>query len=156
MTAVPKQRPMRLAGAGKREVRSQFGAIPWRITDGKLEFLLITSRRTRRWIMPKGWPMDGQTPAEAAAMEAYEEAGVKGDASHAAVGFYSYTKSFGGDDLPIVVAMFPLRVRKVLKDWPEKGQRRRKWVSRKKAAMLLSEPELMRIVGKFDPRKHKL
>ncbi|GKY88593.1 NUDIX hydrolase [Sinisalibacter aestuarii] len=146
---------MRLAGAGKRDVRSQFGAIPWRLNDGKVEVLLVTSRISRRWILPKGWPMHGATPAEAAATEAYEEAGVTGEPSNAAVGFYSYRKDFEGDDLPVVVAMFPLRVKKVLKDWPEKGQRKRKWVSRKKAAALLSEPELRLMVRNFDPRRLK-
>lgn len=149
------QQPMRLAGVVKRDVRSQFGAIPWRIHDGRVEFLLITSRRTKRWILPKGWPMHDATPAEAAATEAYEEAGVTGDASNVAIGFYSYRKLFEGDDLPIVVAMFPLRVRKVLKEWPEQAERKRKWVTRKKAASLLQEPELRQIVRNFDPRHLK-
>jgi 8-oxo-dGTP pyrophosphatase MutT (NUDIX family) len=146
---------MRLAGVGKRDVRSQFGAVPWRKHDGKVEFLLISSRRTRRWILPKGWPIHGATPAEAAATEAYEEAGVTGVASNVAIGFYSYRKLFDGDDLPVVVAMFPLRVKKVLKEWPEMAERKRKWVSRKKAASLLHEPELRHIVRNFDPRRFK-
>lgn len=148
-----KQKPMRLAGAGKREVRSQFGAVPWRINNGKLEILLITSRRSKRWILPKGWPMDGATPAEAAATEAYEEAGVWGETSQLPIGFYAYVKAYEGDDLPIVVAMFPLKVKKILKRWPEMGERKRKWVSRKKAAEALSEPELRQILRDFDPRK---
>lgn len=147
-----KQRPMRLAGAGKREVRSQFGSIPWRLHDGKVEILLVTSRGTGRWILPKGWPMHGETPAEAAATEAWEEAGVTGKPSDVAAGFYSYVKEYDGDDLPIVVAMFPLRVKKQHRNWPEKGQRKRRWVSRKKAATLLHEPELRQIVKHFDPR----
>lgn len=150
-----KQRPIRLPGAGKRDVRSQFGALPWRLNDGKVEILLITSRGTGRWIIPKGWPMDGATPAEAAATEAYEEAGVEGKPSHLVLGFYSYRKRNNGDDLPIVVAVFPIRVQKVLQDWPEKGERKRKWVSQKKAAALLREPELKRIVKHFDPRMLK-
>lgn len=155
MTALTiKQHPMRLRGAGKREVRSQFGAIPWRINDGKLEFLLVTSRGTGRWILPKGWPMHGATPAEAAATEAFEEAGVTGTPSNVAVGFYAYSKDYDGDNLPIVVAMFPIRVTKILKDWPEKKERKRKWFSRKKAAALLREPELRQMVKSFDPRLH--
>lgn len=147
-----KQRPMRLPGAAKRDVRSQFGAIPWRVHDGRLEILLVTSRGTGRWILPKGWPMDGATPAEAAATEAWEEAGVTGVPSNAALGFYSYAKEYDGNNLPVVVAMFPLRVKKVHKDWPEKDERKRKWVGRKKAAALLKEPELSQMVRKFDPR----
>jgi 8-oxo-dGTP pyrophosphatase MutT (NUDIX family) len=148
-----KQKPMRLAGAEKHDVRSQFGAIPWRLTDGKLEILLITSRRSGRWILPKGWPMHGATPAEAAATEAYEEAGVTGTPSNVALGFYSYEKDVDGSILPIVVAMFPLQVTKVLKSWPERGERKRKWVGRKKAAALLQEPELRQMVRAFDPRR---
>jgi len=150
-----KQRPILLAGAGKREVRSQFGAIPWRFKDGKVEILVVTSRGTGRWILPKGWPMHKATPAEAAATEAWEEAGVTGTPSQISAGFYSYTKDIDGDNLPIVVAMFPLRVKKVHKDWPEKGQRKRRWVSRKRAAALLSEPELRQIIKHFDPRAYQ-
>ena len=150
-----KQRPMRLAGSGKRDARSQFGALPWRVCDGKVEVLLVTSRGTGRWILPKGWPMHKATPSEAAATEAFEEAGVEGKVSDMPVGFYSYRKAHEGDDLPIIVAMFPLRVKKMLKDWPEKGQRKRKWVSRKKAAALLGDPELREIVKHFNPRPLK-
>ena len=150
------QRPIRLAGSGKRDVRTQFGALPWRIRDGKVEILLITSRGTGRWIIPKGWPMDGATPAEAAATEAYEEAGVEGKLSNAVLGFYGYRKVIdSGDDLPIVVAVFPLRVKKMLKDWPEKAERKRRWVSQKKAATLLHEPELCQLVRHFEARALK-
>ncbi len=155
MTALNlRQHPMRLAGAVKREVRSQFGAIPWRLNDGKVEILLITSRGTGRWILPKGWPMHGATPAEAAATEAWEEAGVTGTPSHVSAGFYAYQKLFEGDNLPIVVAMFPLKVKKVHKEWPEKGDRKRRWVSRKRAASLLQEPELRQMIKHFDPRAY--
>lgn len=148
------QHPMRLARTAKRDVRSQFGALPWRLNDGKLQVLVITSRGTGRWIFPKGWPMNGSTPAEAAATEAFEEAGVIGSVSNMAVGFYSYLKEAEeGPDLPVVVAIFPLRVKRLLADWPEKAERKRKWVSRKKAASLLDEPELKQIVRNFDPRR---
>lgn len=146
------QKPMRLPGAGKREVRSQFGAIPWRLHNGKIEVLLVTSRRSGRWILPKGWPMDGATPAGAAATEAWEEAGVTGDAANLPAGFYSYSKSYDGEMLPVVVAMFPLRVKKVHKTWPEQAERKRKWVGRKKAAEMIAEPELRQMLRKFDPR----
>ena len=86
------------------------------------------------------------------ATEAWEEAGVTGDASNLALGFYSYNKPFEDDTLPIVVAMFPLRVRRVLKEWPERAERKRKWVGRKKAAALLQEPGLQQMVRSFDPR----
>jgi 8-oxo-dGTP pyrophosphatase MutT (NUDIX family) len=148
------QHPMRLAQSAKTEVRSQFGALPWRINDGKVEVLLVTSRGTGRWILPKGWPMHGATPAEAAATEAFEEAGVVGAPSNLAVGFYSYHKlAEDGSGLPVVVAIFPLRVKRLLADWPDREERRRKWMSRKKAARELEEPELKKIVRNFDPRR---
>jgi 8-oxo-dGTP pyrophosphatase MutT (NUDIX family) len=148
-----KQHPIRVARGAKTELRSQFGALPWRLNDGKIEVLIITSRGTGRWILPKGWPVHKSTPAEAAATEAWEEAGVEGKLSNMAVGFYSYRKEMGGADLPIVVTIFPLRVKRIHSDWPEKANRRRKWVSRKKAAKMLDEAELSAIVRTFDPRR---
>ncbi len=151
-----KQKPVRLAGAGKYELRTQFGALPWRIADGKVEILLITSRGSGRWIIPKGWPMDGQTPAEAAATEAFEEAGIEGKLSQNVFGFYGYRKRLAkeGHDLPIMVTVFPLKVKKMCKSWPEKQERTRKWMSRKKAASLVREPELARMIRLFDPRRN--
>ncbi|RME15090.1 MAG: NUDIX domain-containing protein [Alphaproteobacteria bacterium] len=144
---------MRLADAPKRAVRSQFGALPWRIRNGKVEILLITSRRTHRWILPKGWPMHGATPGEAAAKEAWEEAGVTGKVAEVPLGFYSYRKSHDEGEIPIIVAVFPLRVTDFHRKWPERGQRKRRWVSRKKAAKLLSEPDLRHLLRAFDPRR---
>ena len=147
------QRPIRLAGSGKRDVRTQFGALPWRLADHKLEILLVTSRDTGRWIIPKGWPMDGATPAEAAATEAFEEAGVEGKLSHQVIGFYGYLKQMDdADDFPIVVAVFPIRVKRLLSDWPEKSDRKRRWFSAKKAAIMVAEPELRQIIRHFNPR----
>ena len=148
------QRPIRLAGSGKRDVRTQFGALPWRFSDGKLEVLLITSRDTGRWIIPKGWPIDGSTPAETAATEAFEEAGLEGKLSHTVVGFYGYLKQMDKtDDLPIVVAVFPIRVKRLLPDWPERTERKRRWLPAKKAAAMVAEPELRQIIKHFDPRQ---
>lgn len=146
-----KQRPIRVAGADKRDVRTQFGALCYRVSGGKLEILLITSRGTGRWIIPKGWPMDGETPAGAAATEAFEEAGATGKLSNQVVGFYAYSKTHEGDNLPCVVAVFPLKVSKMLRDYPEKGSRKRRWVSQKKAVSMVEEPELRRIIKDFRP-----
>lgn len=153
--AKAKQRPISLATAGKRDMRTQFGALCYRLRDGKVEVLLITSRGTGRWIIPKGWPMDGETPAGSAAVEAFEEAGVEGKPSDRALGFYTYTKGNRGDFLPCVVAVFPLKVRRLLKDFPERGQRRRKWFSQKKAASMVSEPELRRLIKSFNPNPNR-
>src|SRR5271167_3938896 len=71
----------------------QYGALPYRVTGTRgIEFLLITSRETGRWIIPKGWPIEGMKPAKSAAREAYEEAGVRGIVSTMPIGNYSYEK----------------------------------------------------------------
>lgn len=147
-----RQQPIALKSAQKRDVRTQFGALCYRIHNGKVEILLITSRGTGRWITPKGWPMDGETPAAAAATEAYEEAGVEGKIKDVCLGIYSYQKEIGDDALPCVVAIFPVKVKRLTKKYPEAGQRKRKWFSRKKAAARVREKELAQIIRNFDPR----
>lgn len=120
--------------------------------NDKVQLLLITSRGTGRWIIPKGWPVDGATPAEAALQEAWEEAGVDGRVQGNTLGIYSHTKQDDGELMPCVVAVFPVKVRALKSKFPEAGQRKRQWVSRKKAASLIDEPELRQIVMHFDPR----
>ena len=147
-----KQRPLSLPDDGKRGVRTQFGALCWRRVGEKIQVLLITSRRRGRWIVPKGWPVDGSTPAEAAETEAFEEAGVKGKAQPSCLGIFSYNKELDeGEHLPCVVALFPVKVKKIFNDWPEKGERQRKWLSLKKASQKVDDPELGAILAGFDP-----
>ncbi|MBT8424963.1 MAG: NUDIX hydrolase [Silicimonas sp.] len=147
-----KQRPLRLADGGKRDVRTQFGALCWRVVNDKVQVLLITSRRRKRWILPKGWPMDEATPVEAAQTEAWEEAGVTGKAQSVCLGIYSYIKEMDeGEQLPCVVAVFPVKVKKIRSDWPEKSMRRRKWMSLKEASKAVAEKELADIIAGFDP-----
>lgn len=148
----PMMRPLRLAPSGKRDVRTQFGALCWRVQKDKLQVLLVTTRRTRRWVVPKGWPVHGATPSQAAASEALEEAGVEGRVGETCIGIFTYTKEMEGDDLPCVVAVFPLAVRKIHPDWPEKSERTRRWLAPRKAAKMVQEPELARILLEFDPR----
>ncbi len=148
-----KQLPITIRASHKSDVRSQFSALCYRVARNKPQVLLITSRRTGRWIVPKGWPMDGRTPAQCAAQEAWEEAGVIGKAHDRCLGLYSYNKyhcTAGG--MPCVAMVFPVRVKSLAQDFPEKKQRRRKWFSPKKAAAKVSEPELSRILRDFDPR----
>ena len=146
-----KQRPLRLADRDKRNVRTQFGALCWRRHRDEVQVLLVTSKRTGRWILPKGWPMHGATPAEAAATEAWEEGGVEGKVKPVCLGIYSYSKERSEISLPCVVAVFPIRVSHLAKDWPERKQRKRKWFPLKKAAGLMQDPELAAILKKFDP-----
>ncbi len=147
-----KQPRLRMSGAAKGNIRTQFGALCYRVRGKKVQILLITSRRSRRWIIPKGWPMDRQTPAQAALTEAQEEAGVDGKAFNICLGLFTYTKIIDGDadDLPCAVSVFPVRTKKLLPDYPEVDERRRKWFSQSKAASKVREPELRKIIENFD------
>jgi ADP-ribose pyrophosphatase YjhB (NUDIX family) len=81
----------------KRAVRAQYGALPYRFTvDAALEILLVTTRQTKRWIVPKGWPIKGLKPAKSAAREAFEEAGVWGRVGARAIGHFTYDKILDG------------------------------------------------------------
>jgi 8-oxo-dGTP pyrophosphatase MutT (NUDIX family) len=146
-----KQLPISITPACKSDMRSQFAALCYRIVKGKPEVLLVTSRRTGRWIVPKGWPMPGRTPAASAAGEAWEEAGVVGKAVDQCLGLFSYQKEHDGGWLPCVALVYPVEVKSLARRFPERGQRRRKWLSPKKAAARVSEPELARILLDFDP-----
>ncbi|MEP4199054.1 MAG: NUDIX hydrolase [Aliishimia sp.] len=148
-----KQLPISVHGARKWDVRSQFAALCYRVHNEKVQVLLITSRGTGRWIIPKGWPMDGQTPAQCAATEAWEEAGVVGKSSDVCLGLYSYQKMREDQgDLPCLAMVYPVKVKKLETEFPEAEQRKRKWVSRKKASQMVAEPELARILRDFDPK----
>lgn len=148
-----KQLPLKLRTASKNDVRSQFATLCYRVKADRTEVLLITSRRTGRWIVPKGWPEDGMTPAECAAKEAWEEAGVIGKAQDRCLGLFSYSKLISpGVTYPCVAMVYPMRVKSLSKDYPERNQRKRRWFSPKKAAQRVSEPELARILRDFDPR----
>ncbi|MEP5730642.1 MAG: NUDIX hydrolase [Sulfitobacter sp.] len=148
-----KQPRLSFYGARKNDVRTQFAALCYRIRRGKVQILVITSRGTKRWIMPKGWPMEGKTPAACAAQEAWEEAGVIGQSGETCLGVYTYAKEIGEEDILSCLAMlYPLHVTSLAEKYPEAGQRRRRWVSRKKAAKMVAEPELGRLIRDFDPR----
>jgi 8-oxo-dGTP pyrophosphatase MutT (NUDIX family) len=124
------------------------------VKKGKIELLLITSRGTGRWIVPKGWPVKGQTPAGSATVEAFEEAGVEGRAKPVCAGIYGYDKlKDDGSAVPVRVALYPLRVRKLRRKYPEGEQRKRRWFSRKRAAELVDETELKAVLKSFDPNK---
>jgi len=126
----------------------QYGAVPLRFgARDQLEVLLVTSRGTGRWVIPKGWPMRNRTPAGTARREAYEEAGVKGRLlSKRPVGTYRYFKedeSFSGE---ILVRVFLLAVEQQKKDWPERGERRSRWFTVRAAAALVKERDLARLL----------
>ncbi|MDC0012817.1 NUDIX hydrolase [Octadecabacter sp.] len=144
-------REIELGDGGKTDLRTQFAALCYRIKDDKLQFCIVTSRRSKRWIVPKGWPMHGETPMDAAATEAFEEAGVRGKIYPRPIGVFSYYKVRSQDELPCMAVVYPLKVKKILKRWPEDRERERKWVSRKKAAQMVDDPELSVIIQTFNP-----
>lgn len=129
----------------QRPPRQQFAAICHRTKKktGDLEVLLITSRDTGRWVIPKGWHMPGKQPHEVAEREAFEEAGIKGKPSMEPIGYYTYMKKMrGGHKVPTRVQVHALEVKSLLKEFPEKGTRSLEWVSCEEAASRVDEPEL--------------
>ncbi|WP_108895190.1 NUDIX hydrolase [Palleronia abyssalis] len=145
--------PIRMSSFGKRDMRAQFAALPWRRRNGKIEVLLVTTRDTGRWVIPKGWPMNGKTPAEVAATEAFEEAGVIGVPADQCLGIFTYTKILEDGELPVVAVVYPVEVTRLLSDWDEKPCRKRKWVALKKAAKTVSDIELAELLS--DPALQK-
>ena len=130
--------------------KRQVAALPFRkSTTGETEVLLITSRETGRFIIPKGWPMKRLSNAEAAAREAYEEAGVVGKSKHRPVGEYLYWKRLDRKFELIRVEVFALEVAKQRSEWPEKGTRQSRWLSPQAAAKLVEEPGLVSILRDF-------
>lgn len=129
----------------------QVAALVWRDNGGKLEVLVITSRGTGRWIIPKGWPQVGKTLPQAALREAYEEAGVRGAVATRPIGSYCYEKT----DLPpetdcaFTVDVFPVHFSHQEKHYPERGERQGKWVTPTEAAEYVDEPELKAILRGF-------
>jgi 8-oxo-dGTP pyrophosphatase MutT (NUDIX family) len=135
------------------ENQTQFGALPFRIAVGGLQVLLITSRETRRWIIPKGWPIRGLRPREVAAREAFEEAGLVGRiVGKHPIGSYHYSKRLVGDQERLCrVKVFLLSVDHQLDDWPEKQQRVQRWVDPIKGAQMVDEGGLAEILRSAFP-----
>jgi len=137
---MPKSKSLKLPKPGGGN--QQYAALPFRCTERGMEVLLLTSRGTRRWVIPKGWPMRKLTPAAAAAREAYEEAGLEGTIQDEPVGRYRYAKTAMPGGLAIEVSVFLLRVDRQLDHWPEQSERETRWFSPEAAAALVAEPEL--------------
>lgn len=135
----------------QRPNRLQVAALCYRSGKQGREVLVITSRDTGRWIIPKGWPMRGKDSSEAALAEAWEEAGVRvGHTEKKAVGRYRYEKRKStGWSQSVTALVFPVEVKELADQFPEASERRRKWVSPIEAANLVSEPGLKRILQSF-------
>lgn len=128
----------------------QYAALPWRRANDDLEILLVTTLTTRRWIVPKGWPVPRLAPPDCAAHEAAEEAGVTGDVSSRPLGAFHYEKRRkSGEALHCRVEVFAMQVLNQRRSWPEKSIRQARWCSVEEALSRVSEPGLRRIIAKF-------
>ena len=144
----------RALAAFRPPLRRQIAALCWRRDkSGEVEFLLVTTRRTSRWTPPRGWPMEGRTMAEAAAVEAWEEAGARGVVADMPAGAYRYDKlkSVGGLGSPVEVTVFPMEIESLEVVYPEASQRKRRWMPRDAAADAVREPSLKRVILGFTP-----
>jgi len=109
--------------------------------------MLVTSRETGRWVLPKGWAKKRLSGSELAALEAFEEAGIEGLIGVTSIGVYRYAKRMpGGDAILCDVDVFPMDVRELLDDWPERGQRERRWFTPAEAASLVEEAGLIQLL----------
>ena len=127
----------------QRKPRSQFAALPYRSVRDRLEVLLITSRETRRWVVPKGWQEKKVPDPEQAAREAYEEAGAIGQVGAKPIGSYRYEKRLkNGRSKTLDVAVYPFEVEELLEEWPEMEERERRWMTPAQAALAVDEGSL--------------
>jgi uncharacterized protein len=131
----------------------QYGVLAYDIgPDGEPRFLLITSRRTKRWIIPRGNPIRGLTPWQSAAQEAYEEAGLSGVVARREIGTYKYRKRRRiGTEVTANVHVFPLRISLQSGNWPEHDERQTRWFSREEAAAAVDEPGLKALILGYSP-----
>jgi 8-oxo-dGTP pyrophosphatase MutT (NUDIX family) len=134
---------------GDQASKTQYAALPYRLGDaGELEILLVTTRESRRWVIPKGWPMKKRAPWRAAEREALEEAGVEGVIAKTHLGGYHYVKRGpNGEAWPCEVIVFPLEVRHERASWREEDQRARGWFTVAHAMELVEEPDLKLLIG---------
>ncbi|MER8831931.1 NUDIX hydrolase [Mesorhizobium sp. M0045] len=143
--AASKKKVVRKARKGDR-IR-QVAAIPFRLNEhGDVEVMLVTSRTTRRFIVPKGWPMKGKSGRKAATIEAQEEAGVLGKTLKQPAGTYCYWKRLANRFVRVDVVVYLLEVTEELADWEESKRRQRAWLAPADAAVLIDEPDLSTLV----------
>ncbi len=130
----------------------QVAALPYTIVDGRVVFLLVTSRRSGRWIVPKGSVIEGESPERSAAIEALEEAGVEGVIDGQPIGSYRTIKKGSMTRHVVEVDLYPLRVTKQHDTWLEQGNRHRHWVLLREAKRLLSDSDLAALVTDLSRR----
>lgn len=142
-------KPESFRGSG---IRRQYGAIAWRRSRSReLKILLITTRERGRWIVPKGWPIEGETPAKVAALEAFEEGGVFGDVRSEPIGAYDYLKILrDGSTALCRVVLFGIEVRGTLANWPEQSERKRSWFTVSEAGRTVSDYQLAQVLKSLE------
>ena len=115
-----------------------------------IEIMLITSRESKRWVIPKGWPIVGKKPHRVAEIEAFEEAGVKGVVKKKPIGAYPYSKSLPSGEMRLcLVEVYPLRVTLEAIKWREQKERMREWFPAREAAALVDEGGLAQIIEEW-------
>lgn len=135
----------------------QYAALPYTLDAGRVRVMLITSRETGRWIIPKGWPKRGVEPHRLAALEAFEEAGLRGRISEKPLGQFTYKKLMDdGSEVKCDVSVYSLLVESQASDWPEKEDRNCKWVKLSKAVNLVDDKGLAELLREFTPEDSKL
>lgn len=134
---------------GDAPLKLQVAALPWRRGPDGVEVMLITSRDSGRWVLPKGWPEKNEDLSRAAEREAVEEAGIAGAVSRHEAGRYVYAKGRAAGAIACEVRVFPLQVKRVSDKWKEAGQRRRRWMSGDEAAAAVREEELAELIFSF-------
>jgi 8-oxo-dGTP pyrophosphatase MutT (NUDIX family) len=131
----------------------QAGAIPFEHRKVILHVLLITSRGSGRWVIPKGGIEPGFTARQAAAQEAFEEAGIKGELDPKPLGSFTYVKRLkSGVSKPASVEVYALRVEKQLKKWPEQAERQFEWMQIEAAMAAVQESGVARLLAKLAER----
>jgi hypothetical protein len=133
-----------------RTTDTQYGALPYRVGTYGVEIMLITSRETKRWVIPKGWPIAGKKPHQVAAIEAHQEAGVKGIIGKEPIGSYPYSKALpsGGERL-CFIEVYPLWVTLEAARWRERAERERAWFRKNIAAEIVDEGGLAQIIDEW-------
>lgn len=132
----------------------QVAALPYRISGNagrNIEVLLVTSFRSKRWIIPKGDVDGGMAPSTAAEKEALEEAGVRGRIAECSIGSFRYDKERNGVSSEMLVDVYPLEVSEQLTDWQEMKDRERQWLPIDTAADVVREPQLQELIRRFEP-----
>ncbi len=129
-------------------------ALPWRVASGRLEFLLVTSRISQHWLIPKGWPMPGKSDRDSALQEAFEEAGIRGVGSRHALGRYSFQKALhDGSEMACIMSVFGMSEVAELDSWPEMEQRERRWVPQFEATEMIFDWNLTRFLADITQKR---